>query len=62
MLEHGIRNGLYVLCNRYNTTIMIKIFITNYVYYYLAGPKSGGWENLKKKISGRTLIKDPRET
>ena len=50
MLEHGIRNGLYVLCNRYNTTIMIKIFITNYVYYYLAGPnKSGGWENFLKK-------------
>ena len=46
MLEHGIRNGLYVLSNRYNTTIMIKIFITIYVYYYLAGHnKSGGWEN-----------------
>ena len=43
MLEHGMRNGLYVLCNRYNTKIMIKIFITTYVYYYLAGPnKSGG--------------------
>ena len=28
MLQLGIRNGLYVLWNRYKTTIMIKTFIS----------------------------------
>ena len=27
MLKHGLRNGLYVLCNGYNTTIT-KLFIS----------------------------------
>ena len=27
ILEHGIKNGLYILCNRYNTIIIIIIII-----------------------------------
>ena len=32
MLQHAVRNGLYALYNRYNTTTTIKMFIsTQYV-------------------------------